>query len=527
MQPDDRRRFSRRGAMAGLGALGAAACAGLPSGGANKPANVVVILADDLGWSDLGCYGSEIATPHLDRLAEGGTRFTRFYNTSKCYTTRAALLTGVYQHEAGIGGLISRADRPLTTGPYQGYLDPAVPTLAELLKAGGYRSHVVGKWHVGERPQHWPMQRGFDGSFGLISGATSYYEVLQEEGRVRQMVRDDQPWTPPDSGFYATDAYTADAVGRIRTHHREHAGSPLFLYLAYTAPHWPLHAPEERIARWLPVYAAGWEAVQSARSARARAMGLAHGTPAARPSDVPAWREMADQAAWARRMAVHAAMVEIMDEGIGAVVAALRDTGRLDNTMLVFLSDNGASHEDVTARGQHQAGSVIGARGSFDAIRAPWAWASNAPFRGTKETVFEGGINTPAILHWPARLGPRGTIRRDPVHVVDLVPTALEGAGLAPPRAGAPALRGRSLLAGPDPDRAHFFEIFESRALIEGPWKALRHKQDTGWSLYNLDDDPAEAIDLSAAEPARLEAMRQRWLLTARAIGVRGLGNEG
>jgi arylsulfatase len=491
-----------------------------------RPPDIVIVLADDLGWSDLGAYGSEISTPNLDALAAQGLRHNRFYNTSKCYTTRASLLTGVYQHEAGIGGLISRADRPLTTGPYQGYLDPGVPTLAEMLRPAGYRSHLVGKWHVGERPQHWPLQRGFDTSFGLISGATSYFELTQEEGRIRTMVRNDQPWTPPAAGYYATDAYSDEAARAVAAHARATPDQPMFLYLAYTAPHWPLHAPEERVARWLPVYRAGWDRIHADRSYRIRTSGLVTGAPSPRPEDIAAWDVTEDQETWARRMAVHAAMVEIMDEGVGRVVESLRRHGRWDNCIVLFLSDNGASAEDITARGLHGADSVIGRRESYDAIRAPWAWAANAPFRGVKETVFEGGLNTPCVLYASHPWFSAGALQSTPAHVVDIVPTLLQAAGLDPASrpSTAPALRGRPLqgLGGQaETERPLFFEIFESRALIRGRWKALRHRGDAQWSLFDLATDPREAHDLSAAAPARLEALQAEWLETARAVGVR------
>jgi arylsulfatase len=497
---------------------------------AARPANVIVILADDLGWSDLGCYGGEINTPHLDRLAGGGMRFTRFYNTAKCYTTRASLLTGVYQHEAGIGGLISRGDRPLTTGPYQGYLEPAVPTVPEMLKAAGYRSYHSGKWHVGERAQHWPIKRGFDRSFALISGATSYYEVIQEDGRLRVMTRDDVVWTPPREGFYATNAYTEAALEFLNEHARSHGDAPFFLYLAYTAPHWPLHAPEERIQPYLARYSAGWDQIRDARVARQKAMGLIARDmqPSARPSTIPAWEAIDNKALWARRMATYAAMIEIMDEGIGRVLDAVTQQGQIDNTLILFLSDNGASHEDISARKLDQPGSVVGDRRSFQNIEAPWAWAANAPLRGTKETVFEGGINTPCIAHWPGKITP-GAFNGAPHHVVDIAPTALALAGLdsALRPANAPAFRGidlQSAFAGRTIPRGDlFFEIFGSNASIDGRWKLAQHKGQAGWSLFDVVADPGERIDLATQAPERAAAMRERWLRTARDIGVRGV----
>jgi arylsulfatase A-like enzyme len=344
------------------------------------------------------------------------------------------------------------------------------------------------------------------------------------------MVLDDQPWQPPVEGFYATDAYSQEAVRRIREHTHSMPEKPMFLYLAYTAPHWPLHAPEDVIQRWLPVYQDGWDRIHADRSRRVAELGLIEQTPSARPSNVPAWSQIDDKALWTRRMATHAAMVEIMDRGIGEVIAALRATRRLDNTLIVFMSDNGASHEDVSSRGLHRSGTLVGARGSFDAMQAPWSWASNAPFRGTKETVFEGGINTPCIVSWPGGGVRPGHVSRDIGHVVDLVPTVLAAAGLevsAVRPASAPRLRGKALrFEGDAPvaqDRTLFFEIFENRALLRGDWKALRHRNDPAWSIYDLKNDPAEAYDLASTQPVRLAEMRQAWLDTARSIGVRGL----
>jgi len=516
---------SRRNVLAGLGATALTVGCVTAQRQARKP-NIVVILADDMGWSDIGPYGSEIATPTLDALAAGGLTSTRFYNTAKCYTTRAALLTGVYQHEAGIGGTISNYDEPITRGPYQGFLHPEVPTLAEMLRPAGYRSYHAGKWHVGEREQHWPLKRGFDRSFGLISGATSYYEVLQEDGRRRVMTLDDVPWTPPARGFYATDAYSEAAARYVREHARTAPDAPFFLYLAYTAPHWPLHAPAEAIERYLDVYSVGWDAIHAARSTRARALGkLAEASPAPRPTDVPAWADVTDKALWVRRMATHAAMVEIMDRGIGEVVSAIRASGQLDNTLILFLSDNGASHENIARRNLDQPGAVVGDRRSFQGFEAPWAWASNAPLRGTKESMFEGGLNTPFIAHWPAGIAP-GSQTAEPCHLVDIAPTALALAGLSPTAraAEAPALRGTDLrpifAGGKAPARELFFELQRKKALIAGDWKALQPSRDAPWMLFKVASDPPEQTDLAGAEPARLAAMQASWLTTAQQIGV-------
>ncbi len=237
--------------------------------------NIVVIMADDMGYADIGAYGGEIDTPNVDTLAREGIRFTQFYNTARCWPTRASLLTGLYPHQVGLGGAITPVGRPLgEPGAYQGYLSGSAPTVAELLRAAGYRTYMAGKWHLGERPEHWPRRRGFDRYFGLISGASSYFEIIRDQPRRRQMALDDEPWDPPDDGFYMTDAITDYAVRFIEDHASDRHDSPFFLYVPYTAPHWPLHALPEDIAKYEGRYDAGWDTLRAERYQRMKDLGL-------------------------------------------------------------------------------------------------------------------------------------------------------------------------------------------------------------------------------------------------------------
>jgi len=328
------------------------------SGTASAPRpNFLIILADDLGFSDIGCYGSEIRTPNLDRLATEGIRFTQAYSAARCCPSRAALLTGLNPHQAGMGGMVSKPDESEPPGPYQGYLNDRCVTLAEALRPAGYRAYMSGKWHVGEAPEHWPRRRGFDRYYGLISGASSYFEILDEGEDTRVMALDDAPTKPEGDHFYMTDAFTDYAVRYIEEHDAEQG--PFLLYLAYTAPHWPLHALPEDIAKYRGQYRKGWDQLRAERYTRMREMGIIRSEWALSPRDpeVPAWEDVADKDDMDLRMAVYAAMIDRMDQGIGRVLEALRKRGLDRDTLVLFLSDNGGCHESVAKRkGLHKPG---------------------------------------------------------------------------------------------------------------------------------------------------------------------------
>ena len=465
--------------------------------------NILIILADDMGYSDIGAYGGEMETPNLDQLAAVSRRYRRFYNAARCCPTRAALLTGRYPHAAGMGGMVSPAGSGPEPGPYQGYLREDVPTIAETLNEAGYRTWLSGKWHVGESREHWPHRRGFDRYFGLISGASSYYTLRTDQPRKRQMALDSLPWTPPDTGFYATTAYTDFAVARIL----EPSEQPFFGYLAYTAPHWPLHAPEATVEKYLPRYEAGWDSLREARHKRQLKSGLLpHGTdlPPTDP-DVPTWAEVSDKATWVRKMAVYAAMVEEMDKGIGRVLTALDETGQRENTLIFFLSDNGGCDESVLQRGLHQPGSIIGQPGSYEAYERPWSQLSNVPFRRYKAWVNEGGITTPLLFSWPAGgIEPGWTDRTG--HVIDLPATCTYAAGL--PGLGP----GKPLPTVPDTIRTLFWEHQGQQAVRWGNYKLLRSSPEATWELYDLGVDPTELNDVAAGNPKLVAVLRQAYI---------------
>lgn len=506
-------------------------CAPQPGAASAERPNVIVIMADDMGYSDIGSYGSEISTPHLDRLAEGGLRFRQFYNNAKCSPTRASLLTGLYPHEAGMGDLANGA--PGEPGPYQGYLPESSVTIAEVLRAAGYRTYMAGKWHVGDLPEHWPHSRGFDRYFGLISGATSFFELLPEPGRTRQMVMEDRLWQPAGDGFYATDAYNDYAADRIREHQREYPDRPFFLYVAHTAPHFPLHALPEDIARYEDRYKAGWDSVREERHRRMRQLGIIddrHGLPP-RPSTVPAWHDAQNQDEWSRLMAVYAAMIDRMDQGIGRILRALEETGARDNTLILFLSDNGGTAEQVAGRGLNDPNVPIGARGSYVAYLEPWANVSNTPFRLYKNWVHEGGIITPLIANWPRRISQRGDLTDEVGHVIDLMPTVLELAGVPYPvtvqdrsilpiegRSLAPVFRGGIV----ERQTPLFWAYGGNWAIREGDWKLACDRRHPGRvELFNLRDDPAEQRDLAADHPARVAQLKATWQQWAERVGAR------
>ncbi|MCP3963263.1 MAG: arylsulfatase [bacterium] len=507
--------------------------------------NIIVILADDLGYSDLGSYGGEIDTPNLDYLARSGTRFTQFYVTPRCSPTRAALLTGRYPHEVGLGYLNRDWRRP----GYRGELSADAVTVAEVLRSAGYRTYMSGKWHLARNPRPdgsqpdeeqrraWPRARGFDRFFGTIRGSGSYY-------RPASLVRDDH-FIEPGEGFYYTDAISAEAAGFLEEHFAEDQESPFFLYLAYTAPHWPMHAPPETVEKYAGRYDAGWDALRVERRRRTVQLGLARAQWALPPRDpkAAAWEEEPLKEWQARRMQVYAAMVERMDAGIGRVLSTLRSAGALDNTLLLFLSDNGGCREVLS--GPYRLGAYLlqpldikwrrfgdqpkrmpGSVRTFQTYGAGWSNVSNAPFRSHKRATHEGGIATPLIVHWPAGLDvEQGSLIRQPGHVVDLMPTLLEAAGAvdSPPDGSTPNLRGESLmplLQGDSRSRGPMFWEHEgNRAVREGKWKLVSDWPGE-WELYDLEADRTEIHDLAAREPERVAAMRAMYDRFAAQTGV-------
>ncbi len=498
-----------------LFALLAAAASAAP-----KP-NVLLIVADDLGYSDIGCYGGEIATPHLDGLAKNGLRFTQCYNTARCWPTRCALMTGYYPQQ-------TRSD------PRQGNFPAWTRTLPHLLKPLGYRSYHSGKWHVTGAPK--PVANGgFDRSYDLEDHDRNFYP--------RHHLEDDQPLPPVEKGapYYTSTAFADHAIRCLKEHAEKHAGQPFFSYLAFTVPHFPLHAPAADIARYRDTYAKGWDAVRTERLRRLREQGLVTcglsaverdlGPPYHFPNALAALgtNEVNRPLPWdaltpgqrrfqADKMAVHAAMVDRMDQEIGRVLDQLRAMGAFENTLVLFCSDNGASAEIMVRGDGHDPQAAPGSAESYLCLGPGWSNAANAPFRRHKTWVHEGGIATPLIAHWPAGIAARNELRRDLCHVIDFLPTVTDLAGGAPALpAGAPPLPGLSLAPAFARDGALargelFFSHEGNRALRDGSFKLVSAKRDgDAWSLYNLAEDRCEQRDLAGAFPERVSAMAARW----------------
>ena len=485
---------------------------------AERP-NIVIILADDLGFSDLGCYGSEIATPNLDRLAAEGLRFTQFYNAGRCCPTRAALLTGLYPHQAGVGHMES----DLGTPAYQGFLSDHSVTIAEALRAHGYRTLLAGKWNVGHVRPHWPVDRGFDHFFGLLRGAADYFDPrIGKRRKSSPFALDDQPFTSFDEEFYATDAFTDCAVRWIE---EPAEPKPFFLYLAYTAPHSPLQARPGDIAKYRGKYREGWDVLRARRMARLIGSGLLAAATPLSPRDgrVPAWSEAGDQDFEDLKMAVFAAQVECMDRGVGRIMAALDRKGVRNDTLILFLSDNGGDGEHETPTQDIPPGP----KASSHIYGRPWAQLSNTPFRGYKHEALEGGIATPLIAHWPAVIRAAG-ITPEPGHVIDLMATCLDAAGATYPqthegRAVLP-MEGRSLVpifrtGRREPHAALYWEHEGHRAVRQGIWK-LVSMSGGPWELYDLGGDRTEARDLAAAHPEKVQDLATLYDAWARRCGV-------
>ncbi len=563
MRTTSRRAFLK--AM-GLGA-GATAMPGLlrrAAGAASdyhaKRPNIVLIMADDMGFSDVGPYGGEIRTPNLDALAKGGLRFTQFYNTARCCPTRASLMTGLYPHQAGVGHMMG--DRHLPG--YRGDLSRNAVTIAEALKPAGYRAYMSGKWHVtrftkpkdDSEKHNWPRQRGFDRFYGTIHGAGSFYDP-------NTLTRDNTYIVPP-KGFYYTDAISDHAATFIADHARDHANKPFFLYVPYTCSHWPMHALPEDIARYKGRYDKGWDALRAERHKRQIAMGIvkAKWGITDRDTGVPPWDEARLKPWQQRRMEVYAAMIDRMDQGIGRIVEAIRKAGATDNTLIFFLADNGGCAEEYGSRGPVRPdpekvtkmepmapdelqtrmqpvktrdgrpvrtgeGVMPGPADTYIAYGKPWANASNTPFRLYKHWVHEGGIATPLIAHWPAALKRKGELDHQPGHLIDIMATCVDVAGATYPkqykgRAIQP-MEGRSLApafdARPIEREALYWEHEGNRAVRVGTWKLVARSRQP-WELYDMAADRCERNDLAAKHPDRAAKLAALWDAYAKRTNV-------
>ena len=499
-----------------------------------KP-NIILILADDMGYSDVGCFGSEIQTPNLDQMARNGLRMTQFYNASRCCPTRASLLTGLNPHQAGIGDMVGDRGNPA----YQGYLNQQCVTIAEALRPAGYRTYMTGKWHVGTAPDQWPRKRGFDRYFGLIDGASNYFNnTPYRANQTLTTALDDQRVTP-GPGYYATNAYADYALKFIDSNPKD---NPFFLYLAFTAPHWPLHALPEDVAKYRGKYAGGWDKVRAVRFDRMKKLGILdpNTTLSPRDSTIPAWTTASEteKASWSDNMATYAAMIDRMDQNIGRILAKLKERGEDKNTVILFLSDNGACHELMNGNGflpsvVERSKLPASDTASFASYGKRGANVSNTPFRMYKHWEYEGGTATSFIAYGPSVVKP-GRITQQPGHIIDLMATCLDLAGATYPKTHnghaitptegislVPVLKGQSR-KGHD---ALYFEHEGNRAVRihagrQGDWKLVSTHPDDIWALYNLKTDRTELHDLSQQQPERVRQMTALYDVWAKRAGV-------
>ena len=489
---------------------------------AGKP-NILLILADDMGYSDIGPFGSEIKTPALDSLAGHGVRFTQFYNGARCCPTRAALMTGLYAHQAGVGHMVE--DEIATDGAgYAGGLNRRCVTIPEALKGAGYATYMVGKWHIstgsdkpGSDQKGWPRQRGYDRYFGTVHGSANYFTGMNGNGA--KLVSGNTPIDAP-AGFYMTENLGDTAVKFLHEHFAKPAPAPFFMYTAFTAPHWPLHALKADIDKYRTRYAAGWEALRAERYARQKQMGIIDAAWPLSPEDAPDWNGLtpAMRDTMALKMAIYAAQIDRLDRNIGKLVAELKANQALDNTLIVFLSDNGACAEGGNfGFGPHN---QLETKEGFNVSYGQgWAHASNTPFSLYKHYTREGGISSPFIAHWPAKITAAGGLVKQPGHLIDIMPTFLEIAGAAYPKAVAgnliQPLEGTSLVkafASADIGRKApiFWEHEGNKAVRNGKWKILSNDGNP-WKLFDMEADRTELNDLSGAQATRVASMDSAW----------------
>jgi arylsulfatase A-like enzyme len=520
-----------------------AACQKSPTDGAAqsaeaRPPNILYILADDLGYADLGAFGSEIPTPNLDALAKDGLLLTGFYAGMTCSPTRAMLMSGMDNHEAGLGvmGKPTREDQKGQPG-YEGHLNFRVASLADLMTDAGYNTYMAGKWHLGEEVETGPKARGFRRSFVSLDGA-AHLGGWDWRGPQPAKYRDDDELVQVGDDWYTTRDYTQKMIGYIDQDRAE--GKPFFAYLAYTAPHWPLQAPKESIAKFKGWYDQGYEALYAKRLARQKELGLV--ATDAKPIDdarfKPRWSALSaeEKKFESRRMEIYAAMVSDLDTYIGKVIDHLKQIGEFDNTFILFMSDNGAEPDRRDLKepiakfvGKEYDHSLenLGSATSYVMYGPNWASAGATPFNRHKFTAFEGGVHVPAFVHYPRKVA-RGTRSDATGTVMDLLPTFLDIAGTRHPGTsyrGKPVLpvRGTSLLpvlygkapaVHPD-DEVFGWELFGQRSVRQGSWKLVWDQAappaERRWSLYDLRADPVEQNDLAASNPAQLQRMLQLW----------------
>ncbi|MBW8015284.1 MAG: arylsulfatase [Planctomycetes bacterium] len=527
--------------------------------GTKRP-NIIVILSDDMGYSDIGCYGSEIETPNLDSLAAGGLRFTQFYNTGRCCPTRASLLSGLYPHQAGVGHMIN--DRGVDG--YRGELNKQCVTIAEALKGSGYSTYMTGKWHVTggikvDGPKfNWPMQRGFDRFYGTICGSGSFWDpsTLVRDNTMITVPTDKQ--YQPKETYYYTDAISDNACKYIKEHKSD---QPFFMYVAYTAAHWPMHARERDIAKYKGKYDGGYDPVYKDRFKKMKDIGVIKPDAEISPR-AGDWSKVKDKKWESACMEVYAAMVDNMDQGIGRIVKSLKEKGEFDNTLILFMQDNGGcaegigrgdkpnprkdkpSFDPVPAGEQFYSGSrpkqtrdgwpvrtgrvMPGPADTYIAYGRNWANVSNVPFRLYKHWVHEGGISTPLVVSWPKGIKAKNELRHQPGHLIDIMATCVDVAAAKYPKKykgkKIKPMEGKSLLpvfAGKRIEReAIYWEHEGNRAVRAGKWKLVAKGKKGKWELYDIDADRSELHDLSGKDPKRTGEMAEMWNVYAKRANV-------
>jgi arylsulfatase A-like enzyme len=500
---------------------------------AERP-NIILIMADDMGFSDLECYGSEISTPNINNLARRGLRFSNFYNAARCCPTRASLLTGLYPHQTGLGAMVSSDPANAEPGPYQGFLNNNCVTLAEVLKSAGYNTFMSGKWHVGEEHPQWPMDRGFDDYYGLISGGANYFDIRKTKapGVKRHFAKGNEEYMPPTENWYITDAITDNAVRMLDEFSKKE--NPFFLYLSYTAPHWPLHAWPEDIAKYRNEYKKGWDSKRIERYVRQHQLNLFGKGVRISPRDpiAPDWDSLSKEKKeeMELKMAVYAAQIDCMDRGIGKVIAKLNELEKFENTLIMFLSDNGGCAEGgVFGQDFWKNGVPPGGKDGFHSYGLAWANYSNTPFRKYKQYTHEGGISTPFIACWPAVIIEKGIITHQPAHIMDIMPTCCEISGATYPE----NYKGHKILPVEGKSLKRIFEGYirppheilcwehiGSVGIRKGNWKlvAARHEK---WELYDLDKDRTELENLIEKNPEKAKELHEDWMDWAKRCGAK------
>ncbi|QDT10671.1 arylsulfatase [Planctomycetes bacterium K23_9] len=537
---------------------------------AEKP-NIIYIMSDDMGFSDIGCYGSEIKTPHLDSLAENGLRFTQFYNTARCCPTRASLLTGLYPHQAGIGHMMNDRGHD----GYRGELNRSCVTIPEALHSAGYKNYMAGKWHVTTKiapkqesdKDNWPRQRGFDRFYGTIHGAGSFFDpntLTRENTYISPVTDPEYPRSARTNGdYYYTDAIADHASRYIHEHHTDEGDKPFFMYVSFTAAHWPMHALPRDIQKYQGKYDAGYDTIRNARYAKMVQLGLIDSDSTVNWTIPDDWKND-DQWDWDKRnMEVYAAMIDNMDQGIGRIVESLKDTGQFENTLICFFQDNGGCAEGYGRRGtggpraelptlppladdylqpnmtptqsrdgfpmRTGVGTMAGPADTAIGYGKAWATVSNTPFREYKHWTHEGGISTPLIIHWPDKITRAGELETVPSHLIDLMATAVDVAGAEYPQTfhdgnDIKPMEGVSLLplltGKPIQREAIYWEHEGNRAIRLGDFKLVAKGVNGNWELYNIANDRSEQNDLSQSEPERVKEMAAMWQTYAKRANV-------